>query len=78
MPDLRTDALSVIEEDRWLRLAAVPLENAIRAVTCVDVVGSGSALVLVDEAAEDGLSSNLVGLEVGDSGRGGRLVDVGG
>jgi hypothetical protein len=46
------------------------------AVTCADVVGSGGVLVLVDHASEDGLSSNPAGLEVGDGGRGGRLVAV--
>jgi hypothetical protein len=40
----------------------VPFEYTIRGVTCADVVGSGGVVVFVDQASEDGLLLNLVGL----------------
>jgi hypothetical protein len=42
-------------------------------VSCGDAVRLGGVVVLVDEAVEDGLSSDSVGLEVGDGCRGGRF-----
>jgi hypothetical protein len=43
---------------------------------CGDAIRSGRVAVLVDQAAEDGPSSDPVGLEVGDGGRGGWSVTV--
>jgi hypothetical protein len=43
---------------------------------CGDAVRSGGVVVLVDQVAQDGLSPDPVGLEVGDGGRGGRFGAV--
>jgi hypothetical protein len=41
------------------------------AVRCGDAIRSGSVSVLIDQAAEDGPSSDPMRLEVDDGGRGG-------
>lgn len=46
------------------------------AVSCGEAVRSGGSLVLVDQAAEEALTPDSVGLEVGDGGRGGRFGAV--